>query len=158
MANSSNDKNTKETRTHDSNPVDFSSESEFEELEEPKVIEVLDLDNSELRKMKPRSKVDDFSSESDTSQSSKVTHKKENQSNKFSSESNESSVDSSSEVEKYIPSQDHSSESDDSSFENAKENNKRHKCRTCEKSFCSRRSLKRHLSCVHDKIKPYTYL
>ena len=65
MANSSNDKNTKETRTHDSNPVDFSSESEFEELEEPKVIEVLDLDNSELRKMKPRSKVDDFSSESD---------------------------------------------------------------------------------------------
>ena len=84
--------------------------------------------------------------------------KKENQSNKFSSESNESSVDSSSEVEKYIPSQDHSSESDDSSFENAKENNKRHKCRTCEKSFCSRRSLKRHLSCVHDKIKPYTYL
>ena len=145
---------------HYSNPVDFSSESEFEELEEPEVMKVSEHDNSELWKNETKSNVDDFSSESDISESSssKVTHKKENQSNKFSSESNESSVDSSSEVEKYIPSQDHSSESDDSSFENAKENNKRHKCRTCEKSFCSRRSLKRHLSCVHDKIKPYTYL
>ena len=149
MADSSNDKNTKETRTHDSNPVDFSSESEFEELEEPEVIKVLDLDNYELRKNETKSKVDDFSSESDISESSssKVTHKKENQSNKFSSESDESSADCSSENERYVPSQDYSSESesDNSSFENAEENNKSHKCRTCEKSFRSRRSLKRHV-------------
>ena len=85
MADSSNDKNTKETRTHDSNPVDFSSESEFEELEEPEVIEILNCDSSELRKNETK-KVDDFSSESDTSNSlrSKVVHRKQNESNEFS--------------------------------------------------------------------------
>ena len=75
----------KETRTHDSNPVDFSSESDFEELEEPEVMEVSEHDNSELWKNETKSKVDDFSSESDISESSssKVTHKKENQSINF---------------------------------------------------------------------------
>ena len=78
MADNSNDKNTKETRTHDSNPVDFSSEREFEELEEPEVKEVSEHENSELWKNETKSKVDDFSSERGISESSssKVTHKK----------------------------------------------------------------------------------